>query len=166
MTTDNSRADALTDDQRQALGESLSAYFGKLDSDEGIRAPEGRILRAFDYCDSRNVDDLIDRAIVPALAASPVEQPAESARIEAKLRALMGAVNAYEKATGVGGAYAERIQEACNGLLKMAGSSVRFGLGGENPVDQPAISLSGEGQARPAVDRGSQADSGGGSAGK
>ncbi|KVD71840.1 hypothetical protein WI89_01045 [Burkholderia ubonensis] len=71
-----SRAEALTADQRQALGESLSEYFGKLDSDEGIRAPEGRILRAFDYCDSRNVDDLIDRAIVPALAASPVEQPA------------------------------------------------------------------------------------------
>ncbi|WP_063888222.1 hypothetical protein [Burkholderia ubonensis] len=77
MTTENEncRADALTDDLRQALGESISEYFGKLDSDEGIRAPEGRILRAFDYCDSRNVDDLIDRAIEPALAASPVEQP-------------------------------------------------------------------------------------------
>ncbi|KWK79401.1 hypothetical protein WM16_07605 [Burkholderia ubonensis] len=73
----SSRADALTDDQRQALGEVISEYFGKLDSDEGIRAPEGRILRAFDYCDSRNVDDLIDRAIVPALAASLVEQPAQ-----------------------------------------------------------------------------------------
>ncbi|WP_063897382.1 hypothetical protein [Burkholderia ubonensis] len=85
MTTDyeKSRADAPTGDQRQALGESISEYFGKLDSDEGIRAPEGRILRAFDYCDSRNVDDLIDRAIVPAIAASPVEQhevaPAEGA---------------------------------------------------------------------------------------
>ncbi|KVN92582.1 hypothetical protein [Burkholderia ubonensis] len=71
-----SRDDALTADQRQALGHAISEYFGRLDSDEGVRAPEGRILRAFDYCDSRNVDDLIDRAIVPALAASPVEQPA------------------------------------------------------------------------------------------
>lgn len=74
-----SRADALTDDQRQALGESISEYFGKLDSDEGIRAPEGRILRAFDYCDSRNVDDLIDRAIVPALSISANETGAEGA---------------------------------------------------------------------------------------
>ncbi|KVW63480.1 hypothetical protein [Burkholderia ubonensis] len=72
----NNRADALTDDQRQALGEAISEYFGKLDSDEGVRAPEGRILRTFDYCDSRNIDDLIDRAIVPALTVSPVEQPA------------------------------------------------------------------------------------------
>ncbi|KVG77194.1 hypothetical protein [Burkholderia ubonensis] len=71
-----SRDDALTDDQRQALGHAISEYFGRLDSDEGVRAPEGRILRAFDYCDSRNIDDLIDRAIVPALTASPVEQPA------------------------------------------------------------------------------------------
>lgn len=69
-----SRADALTYDQRQALGEALAEYFGKLDSDEGIRTPEGRILRTFDYCDSRTIDDLIDRAIVPAFAASPVEQ--------------------------------------------------------------------------------------------
>lgn len=75
-----SRADALTDDQRQALGESISEYFGKLDSDEGIRAPEGRILRAFDYCDSRNVDDLIDRAIVPALSISANETGAEGAK--------------------------------------------------------------------------------------
>ncbi|WP_063801528.1 hypothetical protein [Burkholderia ubonensis] len=71
-----SRDDALKDDQRQALGESISEYFGKLDSDEGIRAPEGRILRAFDYCDSRNIDDLIDREIVPAIAAPRVEQHA------------------------------------------------------------------------------------------
>ncbi|WP_229656288.1 hypothetical protein [Burkholderia pseudomallei] len=75
-----SRTDALTDDQRQALGESISEYFGKLDSDEGIRAPEGRILRAFDYCDSRNVDDLIDRAIVPALSISANETGAEGAK--------------------------------------------------------------------------------------
>ncbi|KVD52106.1 hypothetical protein WI86_13735 [Burkholderia ubonensis] len=74
--TRNIRADALTDDRRQALGEAISEYFGKLDSDEGVRAPEGRILRTFDYCDSRNIDDLIDRAIVPALTVSPVKQPA------------------------------------------------------------------------------------------
>jgi len=66
--------DALSQQARpvphhQRLGEALSEYFGKLDSIEGIRAPEGRILRAFDYCDSRNLDDLIDRAILPALAA-------------------------------------------------------------------------------------------------
>ncbi|KVT65644.1 hypothetical protein WK55_31305 [Burkholderia ubonensis] len=83
-----SREDALTDDQRQALGESISEYFGKLDSDEGIRAPEGRILRAFDYCDSRNVDDLIDRAIVPALAASPVEQPAAAPAVVTELASM------------------------------------------------------------------------------
>ncbi|KVD57297.1 hypothetical protein WI87_18830 [Burkholderia ubonensis] len=74
--TRNSRADALTEERRQALGEALTEYFATLDSDAGIRAQNGRILRTFDYCDSRNVDDLIDRAIVPALAASPVEQPA------------------------------------------------------------------------------------------
>ncbi|MDN7654345.1 hypothetical protein QZM62_12910 [Burkholderia multivorans] len=74
-----SRADALTDDQRQALGEAISEYFEKLDSDEGIRTSEGRILRAFDYCDSHNVDDLIDRAILPALATSANETGAEGA---------------------------------------------------------------------------------------
>ncbi|WP_181710059.1 hypothetical protein [Burkholderia sp. MBR-1] len=74
MTTDNSRADALRADQRQALREALSEYFGKLDSDEGIRAPEGCILRAFDYYESSTIDDLIDRAIVPALLSSSVEQ--------------------------------------------------------------------------------------------
>ncbi|KVU10333.1 hypothetical protein [Burkholderia ubonensis] len=83
-----SRDDALTDDQRQALGESISEYFGKLDSDEGIRAPEGRILLAFDYCDSRNVDDLIDRTIVPALAASPVEQPAAAPAVVTELASM------------------------------------------------------------------------------
>ncbi|MDN7609533.1 hypothetical protein QZM28_22840 [Burkholderia multivorans] len=74
-----SRADALTDDRRQALGEAISEYFEKLDSDEGIRTSEGRILRAFDYCDSRNVDDLIDRAVLPALATSANETGAEGA---------------------------------------------------------------------------------------
>ncbi|WP_052495785.1 hypothetical protein [Burkholderia sp. MSHR3999] len=72
----NSHADALTEERRQALGEALTEYFATLDSDAGIRAQNGRILRTFDYCDSRNIDDMIDRAIVPALAASPVEQPA------------------------------------------------------------------------------------------
>ncbi|WP_198361611.1 hypothetical protein [Burkholderia ubonensis] len=72
----NSRADALTEERRQALGEALTEYFATLDSDAGIRAQNGRILRTFDYCDSRNIDDLIDRAIVPAIAPSPVEQPA------------------------------------------------------------------------------------------
>ncbi|OJA66571.1 hypothetical protein BGV67_12835 [Burkholderia ubonensis] len=76
MTQSNSRADALTEEQRQALGEALTEYFATLDSDAGIRAQNGRILRTFDYCDSRNIDDLIDRAIAPALSASPVEQPA------------------------------------------------------------------------------------------
>lgn len=73
MTThnDKSRADALTEDQRQALGEALTEYFVKLDSDEDIHATDGRILRSFDYHDSRNIDDLIDRAIAPAIAASP-----------------------------------------------------------------------------------------------
>ncbi|KVD24763.1 hypothetical protein WI80_25035 [Burkholderia ubonensis] len=76
MTQSNSLADALTEEQRQALGEALTEYFATLDSDAGIRAQNGRILRTFDYCDSRNIDDLIDRAIAPALSASPVEQPA------------------------------------------------------------------------------------------
>ncbi|MBF3885791.1 hypothetical protein ISG07_20595 [Burkholderia pseudomallei] len=79
-----SRTDALTDDQRQALGEAISEHFGKLDSDEGIRTPDGRILRAFDYCDSRTIDDLINRAIVPTLAASASSQPAP--RAEARER--------------------------------------------------------------------------------
>ncbi|WP_198433084.1 hypothetical protein [Burkholderia ubonensis] len=74
--TKNSRADALTEERRQALGEALTEYFATLDSDAGIRAQNGRILRTFDYCDSRHIDDLIDRTIVPALTVSPVEQPA------------------------------------------------------------------------------------------
>ncbi|MDN7939383.1 hypothetical protein QZM76_14050 [Burkholderia multivorans] len=83
-----SRADALTDDRRQALGEAISEYFEKLDSDEGIRTSEGRILRAFDYCDSRNVDDLIDRAILPALATSANETGAEGATWRAGVEAV------------------------------------------------------------------------------
>ncbi|HIE4193259.1 MULTISPECIES: hypothetical protein [Burkholderia] len=100
-TTDKS-ADALTGNQRQRLGEALSEYFGKLDSDEGIRAPEGRILRAFDYCDSRNIDDLIDRAIAPALAASAVEQheaaPTDDEQlIEAMARAMNVATDGHDR---------------------------------------------------------------------
>ncbi|KWZ43442.1 hypothetical protein WS72_11615 [Burkholderia savannae] len=76
-----SRADALTYDQRQALGEALAEYFGKLDSDEGIRTPEGRILRTFDYCDSRTIDDLIDRAIVPAIAAPPLDHISQAGKM-------------------------------------------------------------------------------------
>ncbi|WP_232446719.1 hypothetical protein [Burkholderia ubonensis] len=93
MTTDNEncRADALTDERRQALGEALADYFGKLDSDEGIRAPEGRIHRTFDYCDSRNIDDMIDRAIAPALAASPVEQS-----VTLTAQAALAAIETFE----------------------------------------------------------------------
>lgn len=110
---DKSRADALTGGQRQRLGEALSEYFGKLDSDEGIRAPEGRILRAFDYCDSRNIDDLIDRAIVPALAA-PVEQ--HEAAPAAPRTEMVGAVPKgwklvpVEMTPGMRGAYVDHAQ--------------------------------------------------------
>ncbi|WP_244139178.1 hypothetical protein [Burkholderia sp. BCC1630] len=75
MTTNMSRADALTDDKRQALGEALTEYFAELDRGIGIDTPD-RILSLFDYHDSRNVDDLIDRAIAPTIAASHVDQPA------------------------------------------------------------------------------------------
>ncbi|WP_063772879.1 hypothetical protein [Burkholderia cenocepacia] len=74
MTTDKNRADALTDDKRQALGEALTEYFAALDRGIGSDTPD-QILSLFDYHDSRNVDDLIDRAIVPAIAASDVDQP-------------------------------------------------------------------------------------------
>ncbi|AOI89005.1 hypothetical protein WS57_09435 [Burkholderia pseudomultivorans] len=50
----------------------------------------------------------------------------------------MGAVNAYEKETGIGGWFAERIQESCNALLKALGSPARFGINGENPIEEPA----------------------------
>lgn len=73
LTTDKSRADALTDDKRQALGQALTEFFSALDRDIGTDAPD-RILSLFDYHDSRNVDDLIDRAILPAITASPVDQ--------------------------------------------------------------------------------------------
>ncbi|MCA7962538.1 hypothetical protein LGM54_06170 [Burkholderia cenocepacia] len=79
-TTDKSRADALTDDKRQALGEALTEFFAELDRDIGIDTPD-RILSLIDYHDDRFIDDLIDRVIVPAIA-TPVEQheaaPAET----------------------------------------------------------------------------------------
>ncbi|WP_254221771.1 hypothetical protein [Burkholderia multivorans] len=72
-----SRADALTNERRIALGTLISEWLGKHDSD-------GFIMCEFDYTDSRNVDMFIDEAIAPAiadavqvaLAASTVEQPA------------------------------------------------------------------------------------------
>ncbi|AMU17215.1 hypothetical protein A3203_30885 [Burkholderia cenocepacia] len=68
-------ADSLTDDERQAVGEALTEYFAALDRDIGIDAPD-RILSLFDYHDSRNIDDLIDRAIAPTIATSHVDRHA------------------------------------------------------------------------------------------
>ncbi|MFY9479145.1 MAG: hypothetical protein WAQ08_15985 [Aquabacterium sp.] len=67
-----------------------------------------------------------------SLPAGGVVEPL-SATVERKLRSLMSAVNSYEKATGIGGAYAETVQSACNSLLREVGSSVKFGAGLENP---------------------------------
>ncbi|ALJ98718.1 hypothetical protein [Burkholderia thailandensis] len=88
MTTENSRADALTDDQRQMLGEALTEYFTELDRDIGIDTPD-RILSLIDYHDDRFIDDLIDRAIVPALSISANETGAEGAKTEAEIRKTM-----------------------------------------------------------------------------
>jgi hypothetical protein len=66
--------------------------------------------------------------IEQAARATPADQ------VEMKLRRLMGAINSYEKATGIGGWYAEQVQEASNSLLKALGSEIRFGLGDENPI--------------------------------
>lgn len=68
-------ADSLTNGKRQAVGEALTEYFAALDRDMGIDTPD-RILSLFDYHDSRNIDDLIDRAIAPTIAAFHVDQPA------------------------------------------------------------------------------------------
>ncbi|WP_175969638.1 hypothetical protein [Burkholderia sp. BCC0322] len=88
-TTDNSRADALTGDKRQALGEALTEYFAELDRNIGIDTPD-RILSLIDYHNDRFIDDLIDRAIVPAIFASPVEQheaaPAGAAMLDWAVR--------------------------------------------------------------------------------
>jgi len=67
--------DSLTDGKRKAVGEALTEYFAALDRDMGIDTPD-RILSLFDYHDSRNIDDLIDRAIAPTIAAFHVDQPA------------------------------------------------------------------------------------------
>ncbi|GEM_PF-3637534 len=63
-------------------------------------------------------------------------QPAQPSDITEGLRRLMGVVNAYEKTTGIGGWYAERIQEVCNSISQTAGLGVKFGLGDgrENPL--------------------------------
>ncbi|MCP3721759.1 hypothetical protein M3I53_01230 [Paraburkholderia sp. CNPSo 3272] len=61
-------ATILTDERRTALGSLISEWFGKLDSDGGKQSDDGRIIRAFDYTDSRNIDLLIDEAIAPAIA--------------------------------------------------------------------------------------------------
>lgn len=68
-----------------------------------------------------------------AATPEPVGEPLSDV-VEKKLRTLMGAVNSYEKATGIGGAYAETVQEVCNSLLREVGSKVKFGAGHENPV--------------------------------
>ncbi|WP_186215905.1 hypothetical protein [Burkholderia gladioli] len=66
------------------------------------------------------------------LDAAPAEPLPE--KVADRLRSLMGAINAYEKETGIGGWYAEQVQTMANALLKVHGSPVRFGLGDENPV--------------------------------
>lgn len=58
----------------------------------------------------------------------------DTTKLEARLRNIMRAVNDIERATGIGGALAETVQEQCNAIARDAGSSLRFGLGGENPV--------------------------------
>ncbi|HDR9068191.1 TPA: hypothetical protein QDA90_003499 [Burkholderia vietnamiensis] len=130
-TTDKSRADALTDAQREEL-----ELIERCDPAFLLNHVEERT--AFDANLLVKIFELAKVQARVLLAASPVEQheaaPADA--IESKLRVLMGAVNAYEKATGIGGWYAERIQESCNAILKGAGSNVRFGISGENPIAQ------------------------------
>jgi hypothetical protein len=74
----------MTDDQRQTLGEALSKWFGDIDfeedeNEEGQRMNRSRgLINIFDYCDSRNIDDLIDRIILPNVGAtrdSAAERP-------------------------------------------------------------------------------------------
>jgi hypothetical protein len=55
-------------------------------------------------------------------------------KLETRLRIIMRCVNDLERASGVGGAVAETVQEQCNAIARDSGSSLRFGLGGENPV--------------------------------
>jgi hypothetical protein len=84
-----------------------------------------------------------------ALAAQPPQAPPAAPSAEQGeapndkalrcMRGLMGAVNAYEKASGFGGWYAEEVQTWVNSLAKHLGVKVEFGCGAENPVStQPA----------------------------
>jgi hypothetical protein len=69
----------LTEEQKQPLGEALSKWFGDIDfaedeNEEGQLMNRTRgLLSIFDYCDSRNIDDLIERIILPHLAAPVAE---------------------------------------------------------------------------------------------
>ena len=49
----------MTDAQRQMLSEAISDYFSSVDSDAED------ILQYWDYTDAGNLDDLIDRVILP-----------------------------------------------------------------------------------------------------
>ena len=136
-TTDKSRADALTgpySTRHRSIGDWLWCELMDYCTELGMPPADNDRLFA--------IVDLARAAWDP-----PVEQheaaPADA--IETMLRVLMGCVNAYEKATGIGGWYAERIQESCNALLKATGSNVRFGISGENPIAQPAPSAPLEG---------------------
>ena len=143
-TTDKSRADALTgpySTRHRSIGDWLWCELMDYCKELGMPPADNDRLFA--------IVDLARAAWDP-----PVEQheaaPADA--IETMLRVLMGCVNAYEKATGIGGWYAERIQESCNALLKATGSNVRFGISGENPIAQPAPSAPLEGAGNGADD--------------
>lgn len=58
----------------------------------------------------------------------------DTTKIETRLRIIMRAANDLERATGVGGAVAETIQEQCNAIAREAGSDLRFGIGGAHEV--------------------------------
>jgi hypothetical protein len=68
----------MTDEQREDLGVSLTNYFADRDRSE---EPDDRILAKWDYCDSRNVDDLIERAILPHVVILP--KPVDPRSIDA-----------------------------------------------------------------------------------
>jgi hypothetical protein len=67
----------MTEEQKQSLGEALSKWFGNLDfeedeNEEGQRMNRSRgLINIFDYCDSRNIDDLIERVIAPHVIIIP-----------------------------------------------------------------------------------------------
>jgi hypothetical protein len=76
-----------------------------------------------------------DKGLVSRIASSTAAQGVTlTEQVKNSLRRLMGAINAYEKETGIGGWYAERVQECANSLLKAHGEPLRFGLGYENPL--------------------------------